>query len=61
MPRILLIDDEEVERSGSKQVETLEAVVGDNDVMRLALQHQLDRSQNRVIIIDDENASHGSP
>jgi hypothetical protein len=55
------IDNEQIEGTGSEQVETLAAVVGYDDFMGVTREQYFDCRKNCVIIIDDENACHGSP
>src|SRR5882762_10367509 len=54
------VDDEKVERAGPKQIETFAAIIGDDDVVSLAFKQYPDGRQNGVIIVDDENACHGT-
>ena len=55
------IDDEQMELSGLKQSQTGLTVIDSLNGMRGALKQQFDSAQNRSIIINDENARHGSP
>jgi hypothetical protein len=53
------IDDQQIERTGPEQVETLAPVVGYDNIVGLTFEQQPDGRQNRVIIINNKNACHG--
>ncbi len=53
------IDDQELEFSGFEQLQTGSTIVDGLDGMRIALKQDPDGAQDRLIIVNDENASHG--
>ena len=55
------IDDEQVEASRFEELETGETVIDSFDRMCCALKQQLDRGQDRSVVIDDENARNEFP
>src|ERR1700744_6569634 len=55
------IDDEQVEASRFEELETGETVIDSFDRMGRALKPQLDLSQDRLVVMDDENARHKFP
>jgi hypothetical protein len=55
------IDDQKVELSGLKKLEAFSAIIGENDGMVAALQHNLHGRPNRRIVVDNQNVCHTAP
>jgi hypothetical protein len=53
------IDDDQIEWLGLQQLQAFIPIVGHSDFVKFPFQQYLDRCQDRVVVIDDQNARHG--
>lgn len=55
------IDDQQIELPGLKILKTFLAVLGENDLMAITLEHDVHGRPDRRIIIDNQNICHTAP
>jgi hypothetical protein len=55
------IDDQQIELSDLKKLKTFSAILSENDLMTVALEHDVHGRPNRRIIVDNQNICHTAP
>ncbi len=55
------INDQKIELSGLEKLKAFSAIIGENDRMAIALQHNLHGRPNGGIVVDNQNVCHTAP